>query len=215
MTITQIGRPKISTVSGGHKTGNSDIESIRRRLEALEVSSTTQAGYQNLSLPPQLQSSPAALGSKIATGMGGQVGVGAHSKIPLSWGGQRPIGVAAGCQACGQVAMGQLCGDQVAGDGEDPSPADAVLGPLTDVLENLSIVVDPTSTSHKLKGMWWKPEYHVQHVKNGVQLKQIDHSKLTYRELLYGWFSILQKLQKAGGDMEAYIAHCKYVLKLC
>ena len=97
------------------------------------------------------------------------------------------------------------------GGGDDPSPADAVVGPLTDVLEKLSIAIDPINTSHKLKGMLYKPEYHVQHVKNRVQLKQIDHSKLSYSELVYGWFCIIQQLQKLDGDVNSYIAHCKYV----
>ena len=77
------------------------------------------------------------------------------------------------------------------------------------MLQKLSIAIDPTS--HKLKGMTYKHEYHVQHVKNGVQLKQIDYSKLTYRELVYGWWCILQQLVKAGGDMNAYVIHCKNV----
>ena len=119
-------------------------------------------------------------------------------------------------QAAGDAGAG---GAGVASGGQDPpgderDTSDDVVGPLTDILQKLSIAVDPTNTSDKLKGMVYKPEYPVQHVKQGLQLKQIDHSRLTYRELVYGWFCVIQHLSKAGGDVEAYVAHCKYVSSL-
>ena len=83
--------------------------------------------------------------------------------------------------------------------------------PLTTALEKLSIAVDPASSSHKLKGIQWRPEYYVQHVKQGTALKSVDHSKLTYKDLVFGWFSVLQQLLRAGGDIESYIGHCKFV----
>ena len=119
---------------------------------------------------------------------------------------RRRLGVAVG----GDGALGGLHNDPR----EDDDAPDDVVGPLTDVLQKLSIAVDPTNTSHKLKGMDYKPEYHVQHVKQGLQLKQIDHSKLTYREFVYGWFCVIQHLTKARGDVAAYVRHCKYVSSL-
>ena len=167
----------------------SDISMIHRRLEALETRAVP--GYPHPHYQPGPSKPVSALGLGVpaaAAGvLGDQVGIGARSKMPA-----------------GIVAAAEE-------DDDDPSPADAVIGPLTDVLQKLSIAVDPTNTSHKLKGMYWKPEYHVQHVKHGVQLKQIDHTKLNYRELVYGWFCILQHLKIAGGDVDAYLSHCKYV----
>ena len=82
--------------------------------------------------------------------------------------------------------------------------ADAVMAPLTTALEKLSVAVDPSSSSHKLKGIHWRPEYYVQHVKQGISLKQVDHTKLSYRDLGFGWFSVLQHLIRSGGDFESY-----------
>ena len=96
-------------------------------------------------------------------------------------------------------------------DDDDPSPSDIVITPLTEALEKLSIAVDPATSSHKLQGMAFKPEYYVQHVKGGTPLKQIDHTKLSYRDLVYGWFCVIQHLLNVEGDVESYISHCKYV----
>ena len=71
--------------------------------------------------------------------------------------------------------------------------------------------VDPSSSSHKLKGIQWKPEYHVQHVKQRISLKLVDHTKLTYRGLVYGWFLVLQGFIRIRGDINSYIWHCKFV----
>ena len=126
------------------------------------------------------------------TGLGLYAGNGARPKLSVGEGAVRGAGV---------------------GDDIDPNPADAVTGPLTEALEKLSIAVDPTVTFHKLKGMSFKPEYYVQYVKGGIPLKQIDHTKLSYGEMVYGWFCIIQHLFKVEGDVESYIGHCKYVVQ--
>ena len=67
---------------------------------------------------------------------------------------------------------------------------------LTSALEKFSMAVDPASSSHKLQGISFKPEYYVQHVyvKARIPLKQVDHTKLSYRELVYGKFCVVQHL---------------------
>ena len=94
---------------------------------------------------------------------------------------------------------------------EEDNAASALITPLTSALEKLSLAVDPSATSHKLRGIHWKPEYYVQHVKQGTPLKQVDHTKLTYKDLVFGWFCVLQQLLRAGGDVESYVGHCKFV----
>ena len=42
-------------------------------------------------------------------------------------------------------------------DYEQEASADAIMAPLTSALEKLSVAVDPSSSSHKLQGINWKP----------------------------------------------------------
>ena len=83
--------------------------------------------------------------------------------------------------------------DPQGGQPAGPAAADSVVGPLTEVLEKLSIAVDPSSTSKKLQGMIFKPEYYVQHIKKGIALKQVDNTKLSYRDIYICIYIYLQK----------------------
>ena len=171
------------------KDENPDLCTILRRLDLLEA----RGGQGSMESLPSCVANPAG-STNPGTGLGLYAGTGARPKLPVGEGAVRGAGV---------------------GDDIDPSPADVVTGPLTEALEKLSIAVDPTVTSHKLKGMSFKPEYYVKHVKGGIPLKQIDHTKLSYREMVYGWFCIIQCLNlfKVEGDVESYIGHCKYVVQ--
>ena len=88
-------------------------------------------------------------------------------------------------------------------------PLDPSLLPLTDALAQLTLAVDPAAG--KAKGLFLRPEYHFQHVKSSTPLKQIDHTKLDYKDLVYGWFCVIEHLLLKGGDLKGYLGHCKFV----
>lgn len=88
--------------------------------------------------------------------------------------------------------------------------SDLVMGPLTAALSKLSDVIDP-STAIKSKGIFLRPEFYVQHKSNGVAICNLDHSKLTYRELCYGMDCVLVHLLKSGGDAASYASHKLFV----
>ena len=52
--------------------------------------------------------------------------------------------------------------------------------------------VDPAAG--KAKCLLVRPEYYVHYVKNSTPLKQIDHNKLNYKDLVFGWLSVFQHL---------------------
>ena len=177
-----------------------EFESLSRRLEALEKRQAPVhgGGHGSVGLT-------AGARSESGTGLGLYAGTGARPKHPLS-------GVGVGGSPGGAVrgGLGAVGGAGLDPPGQVPAAAVNMVGPLTDVLEKLTIAVDPSSTSRKLQGMVFKPEFYVQHVKKGVPLKQVDHTKLSYRELVFGWFCVLQHLIKVEGDTDSYIAHCRF-----
>ena len=89
------------------------------------------------------------------------------------------------------------------------APVDPSLLPLTDALAQLTLAVDPAAG--KAKGLLLRPEYYFQHVKSSTPIKQLDHTKLNYKELIYGWFCVIEHLMSKGGDLGGYVAHCKFV----
>ena len=92
--------------------------------------------------------------------------------------------------------------------GINEADVDPSLLPLTDALAQLTLAVDPAAG--KSKGLLLRPEYYIQHIKAGTPLKQIDHNKLSYKDLVYGWFCVLHHLQATGGDVQGYLGHCKF-----
>ena len=91
-----------------------------------------------------------------------------------------------------------------------PSPADVISAPLTSALVQLSNAIDPTSVA-KSKGMKLRPEYYVQHVDQGVQIKSLDHNKMSYRELVSGMGKVMLYLLHSGGDVSSYIQHFNFI----
>ena len=91
-----------------------------------------------------------------------------------------------------------------------PAPSDIVTAPLTSALEQLSNAIDPTSVA-KSKGMNLRPEFYVQHVDQGVQIKSLDHTKLTYRELVSGMGRVMMYLSQNSGDVLSYIQHFNFI----
>ena len=92
------------------------------------------------------------------------------------------------------------------------SPADVMGAPLTSALEKLSQAIEPT-VSTSTKGIQLRPEYYIQHVDQGIAIKSLDHTKLTYRELLAGMCRVLDHLVTSGGDANSYLQHMVFVTK--
>ena len=57
-----------------------------------------------------------------------------------------------------------------------------------------------------------RPEYYIQHHDKGISVKNLDHSKLSYKELASGMGRVLQYLVSVGGDSASYLRHFNYVL---
>ena len=96
--------------------------------------------------------------------------------------------------------------------GTEPTPADVINGPLTSVLRQLSIAIDPTPQS-SVKGLLLRPEYYVQHKDKGVPVKSLDHSKLSYKELMSGMGRVMLHLSKTGGDLSSYLEHFSFLTR--
>ena len=117
----------------------------------------------------------------------------------------------AGSGSAGTVTTGDRTGTgaDLLGSLKGASPADLVGGPLTSALRQLSQAIDPSPVSHK--GVMYRPEYYFQHVDRGTQVKLLDHSKLTYKELVSGMGRVMQYLFDNGGDLAGYIGHFNFI----
>ena len=93
-----------------------------------------------------------------------------------------------------------------------PVPSDLVNGPLTSVLQQLSVAIDPTP-QQSTKGLLLRPEYYIQHKDKGISVKSLDHSKLTYKELISGMGRVMLHLAKAGGDLVSYVEHFNFIAR--
>ena len=100
----------------------------------------------------------------------------------------------------------------LAEEDRDSAPADFVSGSLTSALQQLSIAIDPTPQS-STKGLLLRPEYYVQHKDKGVAVKSLDHSKLTFKELMSGMGRVMVHLSKTGGELKSYIDHFNYLVR--
>ena len=90
--------------------------------------------------------------------------------------------------------------------------SDVVNGPLTSVLSQLSQAIEPT-VSTTTKGIEFRPEFYVQHVDQGIAVKSLDHTKLTYRELISGMTRVLDHLVTTNGEASSYLEHLVFVTK--
>ena len=128
------------------KGKSEDFEILSRRLDALEK-----------------RQSPVPLEGQVLSGaeLGAYASTGGRPKYNVT-----PAGAAGG--GGGGLGVGV---DPQGGQPAGPAAADSVVGPLTEVLEKLTIAVDPASTSKKLQCMVFKPEYYVQHIKKAIRLE--------------------------------------------
>ena len=90
------------------------------------------------------------------------------------------------------------------------APADILTAPLTTALNQLSLAIEP-SVSTSTKGITLRPEYYVQHVDLGTPIKSVDHTKLSYRELVSGMGRVLSHLCSVGGDAAGYLEHFNFL----
>ena len=88
-------------------------------------------------------------------------------------------------QAAASDMRSAALGERGAAALDSPSPSDLFNGPLTSELQQLSIAIDPTPQA-STKGLLLHPEYYVQHKDKGTSVKNLDHSKLSFRELMSG-----------------------------
>ena len=96
--------------------------------------------------------------------------------------------------------------------GLDPTAVEMVNGPLTSVLQQLSIAIDPTPQA-SMKGLLLRPEYYVQHIDKGTSVKSLDHSKMSFKELMSGMSRVMLPLDKSGGDLGGYLEHFSFIAR--
>ena len=63
------------------------------------------------------------------------------------------------------------------------------------------------------KGIQLRPEYYVQHVDQGIAIKNLDHTKLSYRELASGMSRVLEYIVLVNGDATSYLEHMVFITK--
>ena len=120
---------------------------------------------------------------------------------------QNAVGENGGGQAGPSHGKGSVAGFH--GPPTGGLPADLMGGPLTSALRQLSQAIDPSPVSNK--GIVYRPEYYIQHVDRGTQVKMLDHTKLTFKELISGMGRVMQYLLDTGGDLAGYIGHFNFV----
>lgn len=60
-------------------------------------------------------------------------------------------------------------------------------------------------------GMQYRPEYHYQHKLENVPIKQLDHRKLTFKQLIYGMTCVAHYVLSTGGNVDSYLQHMEFV----
>ena len=118
-----------------------------------------------------------------------------------------PSGLGRGSSPLDSVSS-RLTYDNLAG----PVPADVINGPLTSVFQQLSIAIDPIPQS-ATKGLLLRPEYYVQQKDKGVPVKNLDYSKMSFKELMSGMGRVMSHLSKTGGDVASYIEHFSFITR--
>ena len=161
------------------------ITSLIARMDRLEVSGPFHAGDNT-----SPDGATGGAGSGLTAGRPG-VGLGLHGSPT---GQQPPPGPGAG-SGVGLLDVG--------------IPADVISGPLTSALRQLSQAIDPSRSANK--GIRFRPEYYIQHVDKGTQVKSLDHSKITFRELISGMGRVMQYILETNGDLAGYVGHFNFI----
>lgn len=99
-----------------------------------------------------------------------------------------------------------------AGAGALPAAAGLVSSPLTAILQHLTNAIDPEAAS-KAAGINLRPDFYVQYKDNNVQIRNLDHKKLSYRNLVYGMCCVAKHVKAVGGDLDSYLDHMIFISK--
>lgn len=92
------------------------------------------------------------------------------------------------------------------------APADVAPTPLSAALQQLTSAIDPDS-ARKSTGIYLKPEFYVQFRDSNIQVKDLDHRKMSFRDLIYGMCCVLKHLKSVSGDVDSYLEHMTFILK--
>ena len=157
------------------------LQQIMNRLDRLEL--------QPKAIPPSPSLQPAAPGFQ-PTLAGSTAGPpGGHSAPAGLLGHQPPAGL------LGQHSTG-------------PPPPSAMVSEVTDALSRISVAIDPSGS--EVKGITLRPEYWVQHDRQGVPVRALNHARLTIPELMYGMFRVMSAVTDPS-QKAAYEAHYKFL----
>lgn len=92
------------------------------------------------------------------------------------------------------------------------APSSWLADPLTSALQHLSNVVDPDATARSA-GMLFRPEFYSLHKKENVPVRQLDHKKMTYKQLIYGMVCVAQHIRASGGEIDGYLGHLEFITR--
>lgn len=92
------------------------------------------------------------------------------------------------------------------------SPSAWFADPLTSALQHLSNVVDPEATARST-GMSFRPEFYSLHKGENIPVRQLDHKKMSYKQLLYGMVCVAQHIRSVGSDIDGYLNHLEFVTR--
>ena len=217
----------IIAAHSSHKEDTKVLKELSDRMQQLELRAKGEIGQSTLSSAGQrFQSTPWTGQGDSAVGRG--IPTPGHSTMrPTTPGTGRgilstttrffpqtgfPTNTTAGGMHSGAASVGDSVGPLPGQQSSfvNPAPADVITAPLTSVLQQLSNAIDPTSAV-KSKGMQLRPEYYIQHVDQGVQIKSLDHTKLTYRELISGMGRVMIYLVHTGGEIITYMQHFNFI----
>lgn len=116
-----------------------------------------------------------------------------HDPSSMGLGGQPPYGSTPGSSQAGAQA-----------------PASLLADPPTIALHQLSNMADHDSGARP-PGMHYRPEYYCQHKLENVSIKQVDHRKLTFKQLIYGMNCVAHHVLGSGGNIDSYLHHMEFV----
>ena len=157
------------------------LQQIMNRLDRLEL--------QPKAIPPSPSLQPAAPGFQ-PTLAGSTAGPPGGRSAPAGLlGHQPPAGL------LGQHSTG-------------PPPPSAMVSEVTDALSRISVAIDPSGS--EVKGITLRPEYWVQHDRQGVPVRALNHARLTIPELMYGMFRVMSAVTDPS-QKAAYEAHYKFL----
>lgn len=90
------------------------------------------------------------------------------------------------------------------------APSSWLPDPLTTALQQLSNAVDPDA-SNRNAGMLFRPEYYALHKLNNIPVRQLDHRRMSFKQLMYGMTCVAQHVRSSGYDIDGYLSHVEFI----